>query len=85
MKVERSPHFVFEFHCLPASTRQRVSKALKRYDVNPLHPGLRLKKMKGKKNMWEMRVSRGYRITFSKMANGIFLRHVGTHDILRKE
>lgn len=85
MKVERSPHFVHEFDCLPVTMQQRVLKTLRQYGTNPLHPGLRLKKIRGEDNVWEIRVNRGYRITFNKFSDRIYLRHVGGHDILRKE
>jgi len=47
-----------------------------------LHPSLGNKKISGQKNIYELRVSKNFRITYSKEGNTIFLRKVGKHDII---
>jgi len=48
------------------------------------HPSLRLKKLKGT-DKFEIRISKGYRLTLRFEKNKSELRRVGTHDILRDE
>jgi len=50
---------------------------------NPRHPSLRVKKIQGAGNIWEMSVTKSYRITFQRKEEIILLRNTGTHDILR--
>jgi hypothetical protein len=51
---------------------------------NPGHPSLMLKKLKGTQ-IFEIRITRAYRMTLSYRENTLELRRVGTHDLLRKE
>ena len=51
---------------------------------NPRHPSLHVKKLKGTDKL-EIRVSKGYRLTFRFADDVLELRRVGTHDILKKE
>jgi len=48
------------------------------------HPSLRLKKLKGT-DKFEIRISKGYRLTLRFEKEHMELRRVGTHDILRDE
>ena len=65
---------------LGGKDRERVHKSLLEIEENPHLPGLRIKKMAGRENIWEARASRNLRLTF-EMAGGAFvLRHVGQHD-----
>ena len=52
---------------------------------NPNHPSLRIKRIKGSDNIWEMSITKNYRITFVPVGDTRILRKVGTHDILNKE
>jgi mRNA-degrading endonuclease YafQ of YafQ-DinJ toxin-antitoxin module len=61
-----------------------VDKQLEYLIQNPRHPSLRVKKLKGT-DKFEIRVSKGYRLTFRYADDVLELRRVGTHDILRKE
>ena len=40
--------------------------------------------MEGAPSIWELRVSRDYRITFQFEPEGVLLRRIGTHDILNR-
>ncbi len=51
---------------------------------NWMHPGLRIKKMQGYQNVWEGRITRGYRFTFEWQEENLILRRTGKHDILDK-
>jgi len=48
------------------------------------NPSLRLKKLKGTDG-FEIRISKGYRLTLRIDQGVMELRRVGTHDILRDE
>jgi len=62
----------------------RVDKQLARLLENPRHPSLRLKKLKGTQ-IFEVRITRGYRLTLSFEEDVLVLRRVGKHDLLREE
>ena len=83
MIIDRSEDFKKRYKKLPAELQERVKKTLLLFADNPQHPSLGNKKMEGTDSLWELRVSQGYRITYEKIPGGIFLRRVGTHDILR--
>lgn len=54
------------------------------YENDPRHPSLKVKKLEGAKDIWEMSVTKSYRITFQRNGEIVLLRNIGTHDILRK-
>ena len=84
MKIRRTNSFRKDYQGLPAKIRSRVDKQLVFLMENPKHPSLRLKKLKGT-DKFEIRVSKGYRLTFRYAKQVLELRRVGTHDLLRKE
>lgn len=49
---------------------------------NPRHPSLRVKKIKGRKDIWEMSITINYRLTFEIHESSVLLRKIGTHNIL---
>jgi len=55
------------------------------YENNPRHPSLRVKKIQSTGDIWEMSVTKSYRITFQRKDEIVLLRNIGTHDILRTE
>lgn len=84
MQLLRTERFKKDFKRLPDEARERVGKTLDRFVSNPRHPSLRVKKMEGAPEIWELRVSDNYRITFQFVQEGMLLRRVGTHDALRQ-
>jgi hypothetical protein len=50
----------------------------------PRHPSLRLKKMEGTDAVWEVRITRSYRMTLEIQGNTFLLRPIGAHDVLRE-
>jgi mRNA interferase RelE/StbE len=84
MKVRRTNSFLKDYRGLPTEIQDRVNKQLLFLIVNPRHPSLRLKKLKGT-DKYEIRISRDYRLTLRFVEQIIELRRVGTHDLLRKE
>jgi len=84
MKVRRTSSFLKDYRRLPTEIQDRVNKQLLFLIENPRHPSLRLKKLKGT-DKYEIRISKGYRLTLRFVEQIIELRRVGTHNLLRKE
>ena len=40
--------------------------------------------MEGAPGIWEMRVTDNYRVTFQVIQDGMILRRIGTHNVLRR-
>ena len=75
--------FKKDYKRLPVNIRAKIADALARFAENRHYPSLQTKKMEGSADIWEMRVSDTYRVTFQFVKEGVLLRRVGTHDILR--
>jgi mRNA-degrading endonuclease RelE of RelBE toxin-antitoxin system len=84
-----TPRFKKRYIALPLSEQIRVDRAINLLGANWKHPGLQVKKLKGFSNIWEARISLGYRLTFHfedkyRGFDVCVLRTVGSHDILRQ-
>jgi mRNA interferase RelE/StbE len=84
VKIRRTESFLTDYRRLPAEVKARVDKQLAYLIENPGHPSLKVKKLRGS-DKFEVRVSRGYRLTFRYKDEILELRRVGTHDILKRE
>lgn len=85
MRIERSPSFDKYYKKLPINVKKLLKKKIKLLLSSDFrHPSLRVKKIKGTKNIWEASITKSYRFTFEKIANGIRLRVIGKHNILKK-
>ncbi|MDO9463856.1 MAG: hypothetical protein Q7J67_00915 [bacterium] len=73
------------FRKLHPDIKNIVLNKLDIFIKNPNHPSLRIKKIKGTDNIWEMSITKNYRITFTPVGNTKILRKVGTHNILSKQ
>jgi len=82
MHFEATNTFKRFYKKLDKEVREQVKKTLNCFKGNPYHPSLGNKKITGQKNIYEIRVSRNIRITYSKIGDTAVLRKVGTHDIL---
>jgi len=85
MKIFYSQSFQKDFQNLPKEIQKIAEKKLKLFVNNFRHPPLRLKKIKGTKNIWEGSITRSYRFTFNRENDFCILRRIGTHDILKRE
>ena len=83
MRVEATKTFVRLYRKLPMDVKDRAKKAISTFSSNPDHPSLGHKKMAGQENIYEIRVSDNYRITYQKIDDTAYLRKIGTHDLLR--
>ena len=84
MKIRRTRSFLKDYKKLPEEIKPRVNKNLALLFENPRHPSLSFKKLKGT-DKFEIRISKGYRLTLRYQDQILELRRVGTHDLLRKE
>ncbi len=84
MQFVRTERFKKDFKRLPHEVQQRTGKALGLFVSNPRHPSLHMKKMEGAPDIWELRATDNYRITFQFIQDGVLLRRVGTHNVLRQ-
>lgn len=83
MHIEATSTFIRLYKKLPQDLKRRTKKTLQIFQVNPSHPSLGHKKMAGQEDIFEIRISDNYRITYQKIGNTAYLRKVGTHDLLR--
>ena len=84
MQLRRTKRFVKDYAALIDEIKERTEKALYSLLKDPHYPSLKIKKMEGRQNIWELRVSDSYRLTFQVSENTYILRRVGTHDVLKK-
>lgn len=77
--------FLKDYKGLPKHIQQQVDRALTLLAQNPHHPSLHTKRIIGTRDVWEVRVTLAYRLTFNWELDLVTLRRVGTHDILNKE
>jgi len=84
VNIRRTDAFLRDYRALPIEIRERVEKQLRLLLEDFRHPSLRLKKLKGT-DKFEIRISKGYRLTLRFEKEHMELRRIGTHDILRDE
>jgi mRNA-degrading endonuclease RelE of RelBE toxin-antitoxin system len=83
MKLFFTKSFIKDYQVLPISLQRAAEKQLERLAENPRHPSLNVKKMQDPRNIWEARVTKGYRLTLQMDGDVCILRRLGTHDISR--
>lgn len=84
MRLLPTEHFRRDYRLLQKEIQDQIDGKLGILLSSPRHPSLQVKKMQGTVDIWELRVSLGYRLTFQIRGDLYVLRRVGTHDILRK-
>jgi len=85
MKLYFTEHFIKSYEKLPSEIQEKADKQLEFLLQNPVHPSLRVKKIKGTGGrIFEARVSRNYRFTFEMQSDVYILRKIETHEILQK-
>lgn len=82
MQVVYTRTFKKDYKKLPENVKTQVNKQLGFLLQDRFHPSLHLKKMSDPREIWELRVNQGYRLTFKINDNTVILRKVGTHKIL---
>ena len=84
MRLLFTKNFVRDYRKLPQAIQKGVDKQLELLLTNAQHASLAVKKMNDPRNIWEARVTLGYRLTFQIEGDIYVLRKVGSHDILKK-
>ena len=85
MEIRTTKTFDRDYRDLPEEVKRRADKQFSFLLENPQHPSLRVKKLKSREDIWEGRVTRGYRFTFQIVSNAYILRRIGRHEeVLRK-
>ncbi len=84
MQFFRTERFKKDFERLPRDIQVKLPPVLERFLANSRHPSLHVKKMEGVRDIWELRVTDNYRITFQFVREGVLLRRIGTHNVLRQ-
>lgn len=85
MEIIFTEQFEQAYEKLTSVEKRNVRKALTLLGGNPKHPSLRVKKMEGRKDIWEARSSKRLRMTFEMAGEIIVMRSVGEHDKLLKK
>lgn len=80
MTLLLTARFKEDFRQLPKAIQRRTEKTLRLLAENLRHPSLRAKKMEGVADIWEARVTKGYRLTFQIQQDTYILRRVGSHE-----
>ncbi|MEK6645674.1 MAG: hypothetical protein AABY84_03245 [Candidatus Firestonebacteria bacterium] len=78
-----SSRFEHNYKKLSTENKEKINKALLKMEENLYYSSLGVKKIKGVPNIWEARASQSLRITFTLEKNGVYLRTVGQHNILK--
>jgi len=72
-----------EYDTLPQKIKKKTKKAFSNLKDNFSHPSVRARIHNKEKKIWEGRVDREYRFTFTLVGDILQLRHIGNHDIYR--
>ncbi len=83
MKLFFTHSFIRDYQALPQRLQKTVDKKLELFIDNPHHPSLKIKKMQDPRDIWEGRITRGYRFTFQMAEEVCLLRRLGPQDILK--
>ena len=80
MKIKYSENFRDTVKNLSPEAKKQLKKKLGIMIVNPRHPSLRSKKIKGTDYIFEASINMDIRITWQYISDGILLRNIGEHD-----
>ena len=80
-KIRFSKGFTKAYLRLPLDIREKIRKALALLEVNPRHPSLQTKPIKGARGFYEARVDRNYRMTYVRLADDTLeMSYVDNHN-----
>jgi len=80
MKIARTESFKRAWKRLTKGEKSLARKAITNLALDIRYPALRVRKIKGVKDIWEARISLSLRMTFQIEGNSILLRNIGRHD-----
>ena len=79
MKHIFSRYFIKKYHSLSKEIQRKFDKQLKYLLQNLRHPSLRAKKYDEERNIWQARVSQGYRFYFLIEKDTYILLNIRPH------
>lgn len=79
MNLDTTAKFKEQYDKLPRNTQLKTQRILNYLKENLRHPSIRAKKKQGE-DVWEGRIDRFYRFTFTISEDIINLRTIGPHD-----
>lgn len=86
MRFVYSDGFLKQYRRFPQNFRRIVERKLRLFLQNKFHPSLRYKVVQALKNenppVKEISISMGVRITLQEFEGHIYLRNIGSHNIL---
>jgi len=77
-------NFKKNYRNMPAAIKDRFDKQLALFELNPMHPSLKIHRYKTVEDVWEGYVTDKYRFTFSSAKTEYIFRTVGPHGIIDK-
>lgn len=80
MKIAKAENFTKRYKKLPKKIQKKTDKQLVLLSQDFRHPSIRAKKVGGISDVWEGRVDRSYRFTFTIQEDTIIVFRVGPHD-----
>lgn len=79
-EIDFTDQFHKDYKALTSAEQAAIKRALARLKENMRYPSLRVKKMKGRVDIWEASPSRDLRMTFRFESEIITMRTCGHHD-----
>ena len=84
MRYIQTNQFREAFAKLPQQIQRRAKKQLALFFQDFRYPSLQTKKMEGHSDLFEGRVTRGYRFIYRITGDICYIIDIGTHDILNR-
>lgn len=81
--IKRTDKFKREYKKLPNNIKELFKKQFIRFMEHPyaeFHPSLRIKRIQGTSNIFEITITMDIRVTWQYIDGGILLRNIGKHD-----
>ena len=83
IEFRRTRRFNRDFLSLPRRVQDAAAEKLELFALSPRYPSLRLKRVGGTENLWEISVTMQHRITLEFLdETHAELRQIGTHKVL---
>ena len=83
LEIHFTAGFWRDYYRLPREVQRRADHKIELFALSPRHPSLRLKRVRGSEDKWEISITMQYRATlvFVDEDHAVLLR-IGTHKVL---
>jgi mRNA-degrading endonuclease RelE of RelBE toxin-antitoxin system len=78
--VSLTPHFVRSFIAMPSAVQKAFGKQLGLLLRDTMHPSLDVKLYAEERDIWQARVTRGYRLYFTVEHDHVTLHEIKAHE-----